>query len=186
VRELAAVVGRGVDQLRHGLVVALELDERCRLIEGEGVVDDGRRCGAVFCDRQTGLDRRCLHARPLGDHGGRHAFERELLVCGRQLGVGDVLAVLVLHDLLHDAVDRRLVGLDDVGRDRRQSGLSCGEGAALTGAHDDVALSVAAGEDRRQDAVLLDAGHELAGEVRFGTHVRLDDDDVGVDVLDGA
>jgi len=66
------------------------------------------------------------------------------------------------------------------------SGLTSGEGAALTGSHDDVALVVAAGEDRRQDAICLDTGHALAAQLSFGAHVRFNNDQVRVNVLDGA
>ena len=155
-------------------------------VEGKGVADDGKCCGAALGHGKTCFDGRGIHPGALSDHGRRHTFERELLVCQCKPGVGNALAVLVLHDLLHDAVEGRLVGLNNVGRDRRQSGLARCKGSTLTGAHDDVALCVASGENRRQHVVLLNASHELARKMDLGAHIRLDHDEVRVDVLHGA
>ena len=94
--------------------------------------------------------------------------------------------MVVLHHLHHDAVNGRIIGLDNVRRNRRQSGLPRSKGSTLTGPHNHGAVFVTAGEDRRQYPVLLDTGDEFTRQVHLRAHVRLDHDQVRVNVHYGA
>ena len=89
-----------------------------------------------------------------------------LLNAAHPLGVGERLALIVLHDLLGNPLNHLglLVAVSDlphVDRDGGQAGLTRGQGAALTGAYPHHAVAAAYRDDRVHHAVLFDAGHEI-------------------------
>ena len=55
VGELGRVGGGGLDECHGGIGVVLEFDERCRLVEGDGVLSDGGGRGRVVRDSEGGL-----------------------------------------------------------------------------------------------------------------------------------
>lgn len=142
--------------------------------------------GGVLCDGEGGLHVLGLGAETAGDGGHGHSLERELLERGDAVAAGERFALVIFDELLDDAFGGGFVGVDDVDGDRAQSCLAGGEGAALTGAHQDVAVLVASGQNGRENAVLADRPHELGRDGCAGAHVRLDDEGLGVDLLDGA
>jgi hypothetical protein len=107
------------------------------------------------------------------------------------LGVGELTALIVLHDLFADPFD--CLGLFVTGgggphidRDSVQSCRAGGESVALPGAHAELSVGIAHGGDRRQYAVFFDTGQEVGVNVGFVAHVDLQDQCVRVDVFEAA
>ena len=184
--ELIGLARGDLDQVGDPLVVSLELDQCCRLIERQLVLHHRCRRELRLGNLQTLLDFRLLGGGPLGDQLRGESLERQLLERRYPVAVREGGAVLVLDQLLDDAIGDRLGRFHDEGGDAGQSDLSCGEDAALTGAHDDVPVVVASGEDGGEYAVLADAGKEFPVQRGGRAHVRFDDHRGGVDVLDGS
>ncbi len=184
VGEPPGVRSHGLDEARLDLRVLVEFDERGGLVEGQLVVGERRGRGGRVRDRERLLDGPRPGARALGDRRGAQPLELQLLERDRALRVRERQALVVLDELLHDPLGGGLVAVDDVDGDHGQAELSRGEGAALSGPDEHAALRVAASTDRRQDAIRLDALHELPVEVRTGAHVLLEDERVRVQVLD--
>jgi hypothetical protein len=69
----------------------------------------------------------------LGDRRGAQALELQLRERDRALRVRERQALVVLDELLHDPLGGGLVALDGVNGHRRQTDLSHGERAALSG-----------------------------------------------------
>ncbi|OUD94618.1 hypothetical protein CMMCAS04_05555 [Clavibacter michiganensis subsp. michiganensis] len=184
VGEPPGVRSHGLDEASLDLGEIVELDERGGLVEGQLVVGERRGRGGRVRDRERLLDGPRPGARALGDRRGAQALELQLLERDRALRVRERQALVVLDELLHDPLGGGLVPLDDVNGHRRQTDLSRGKGAALSGPDKHTALAVAASTDRREDAIRLDALYELPVEVRAGAHVLLEDERVRVQVLD--
>lgn len=186
VLELGRVVGGDLDQGRAGVGVVLEFQQDRGLVQGQLVLVESGGDGLGFGDREALLHGVGLGAGALGDRCGGDALERELRPRGGAVREREFGALVVLDDLLHDPVGGRLVAFDDVDGDGGDSGFAGGEGAALSGADDDGAVLVAAGEDRGDDAVLADRRDEVLGDRGAGSDVRLDHEGGRVDVLNGS
>ena len=92
--------------------------------------------------------------------------------------------MLVLRELVEDALDGGVVTLDDAGR-YEASDLACGDDA--TEPHLGAVLAVdAAANDGHEHAAFVDALHEAAFELLHGAHVVAQVDVVGVEPLERA
>nr|WP_054146467.1 hypothetical protein [Frigoribacterium sp. RIT-PI-h] len=184
--ELCGALARVGGQFGQDLGVVLELDQHSGLIEGEVVQVRRLRDGGALGHGEALLHLGRLGAGAASDGGGAHPVEAQLLERGDPLGLLHTLALVVLDQLLDDARCGVVVPVDDVRGDRGDACLAGGEGAALTGPDAHAALVIATGEDRHENAVRLDRRDELLIDRHVQTHVLLDLDHGGVDVLDGA
>ncbi len=183
VLELRRHERRDLDQLGPGPLV-VELGEDGRLVERQVVLLDRGRGGGVLRDGDAALDLGRLRAGAAGDVRHAQPLECELLERGHAVGGFQLLALVVLDHLLHDALCGRLVRVDDVDRNRGHARLPRSKSPALPGPHEHVSVLIPAREHRRDDAAGLDALDELSRQRRAGSHVRLDDQSGRVDVLD--
>nr|WP_307091008.1 hypothetical protein [Rhodococcus sp. SORGH_AS_0301] len=184
---VGAVLG-GVEELRHGVVVAhlLERGDDRRLLEIELPCVERRPGGVGAADASSDLrgllgDRQGL--RDLSD--GDAEVEQLGDPCGA-LAVGEARALIVGDDLLHDAgrVGSDLVAVPGADEHRDDGGVGGdrGEGAALAVDDGEGAVTPSHGEDGVQDSVLADRGDELGGgvEVHGVADVVGDVEDAGV------
>ena len=184
--ELLGVFLGVLDEPTHGVLVAFELDQRCGLIEGDVVVGRDLARELALCDLDSCLDGGLLDAGLLGDLGDVEPFERQLLEHGGAFRLGQVGSVLVLGELLHEPGHGRVVAFHDVGRDGCPLGFPGGEHSALAHPNARGAVAAASADDGLQDSERSDAGHECRVDFDDRSHVRLDLNLGGVDVLDGA
>lgn len=109
-----------------------------------------------------------------------------MLERGGSVAVGEGFALVVLDHLLDDAFRGGLVRVDDVDGDGAHACFSGGEGASLSGSHEDVPLCVSARQHGGEYPVFSDALHERGRQWCAGPDVGLDDEALRVDVLDGS
>jgi hypothetical protein len=183
----------GLDQPGHGIGVVGELGDHRRLVEGERVVGERLSGGLVGAHVQRGLDPGPLGADLLGDGRGAETEDGELFVRRRPVGLADACPLVVLDDLLDDAVDLRgfqglVLGLGHERGDGRPLGFDRAEGAALAPDefHPSLVLAVSdpVRHDRVEDAVLLDGVDEVVCQLCVGADVLPDDDVLRVDLDD--
>ncbi|MDR7110880.1 hypothetical protein J2X03_000736 [Microbacterium trichothecenolyticum] len=186
-REVPRIRSRDLRQFRHGVGVGVELQQDRRLIQRQPALTDRVGGGGVLGDGEAGLDPVAFGAGALGDRGRGEAFQFEGTPGLDAVGVGERFALVVLDQLLHDPPRRVVIaGVDDVHGHGGDAGFAGGEGAALPGTDVHSPAGVPPRQQRREHPNLPDAVHEPCIHGCGCADVGLDDERVGVDVLDGA
>jgi hypothetical protein len=156
------------------------------LVEGDLVLGRDLARELAVRNRDPGLHDGLLHSGALGDLRNRQSLERQLLEHGCALRLGEAGPVLVLGELLQQPGHGGVVALHDVGGNRSQPDLACGENSALADAQGHGAVLVPAASDGGEDSELSDRREERGVPFYGGADVGFDLDPGGVDVLDRA